>query len=168
MTPDAFCVLIDRAVLSTTRTTAVDAGFRHEVGGVLIGLQRHPHLHVCEASMPQPADRASPSRFRRSPLGHQAFAAAAWRRSGGHMTYLGEWHSHPQDKPLPSSIDRGSWARTRRLHQRPLVFLIVGRTDIWLTVQSAHGLAEPWTLVDEDETGCLFAPRRMKSSRVGR
>lgn len=83
------------------------------------------------------------------------------------MTYLGEWHSHPQDRPHPSAIDRGSWARTRRLHNRPLVFLIVGRTDVWLSVQPAGGPAEPWTLIDQDETGCLFAPHGMKSANIG-
>lgn len=160
-------MLIDRSVVTTVRSAAENAGFRHEVGGVLLGLQRQPHLHVCEASTPKRADRASPTRFWRSPVGHQAFADAAWRRSGGHVTYLGEWHSHSQDNPLPSAIDRGSWAKTRHLHRRPLVFLIVGRAELWLSVEPAAGAAEAWTLVDQDEAGCLFAPRGMKAARIG-
>lgn len=68
---------------------------------------------------------------------------------------------------MPSSIDRGSWARTRRLHRRPLVFLIVGREALWVSVEPASGPAEPWTLVDQDEAGCLFALRGLKSARIG-
>lgn len=161
------CLLIDRSVLETLRTTAETARFRHEVGGVLIGFQRPPHLHICGASTPQAQDRASPVRFHRSPEGHQAFADAAWRRSGGHVTYLGEWHSHPQDRPLPSPIDRHSWTQTRRLQDRPLVFLIVGREDLWVSVQPASGRAEPWTLIEQDETACLYARHGLKS-RIAR
>lgn len=157
------CVLIDRTVLTTLQATAEDARFRHEVGGVLIGFQRPPHLHICGASTPQARDRASPLHFHRSPEGHQDFAEAAWRRSGGHITYLGEWHSHPQDRPVPSSIDRGSWARTRHLQGRPLVFLIVGHEDLWLSVQPSSGRAKPWTLVEEDDTACLYARHGLKS-----
>lgn len=157
------CVLIDRTVLRTVQTTAQDAGFRHEVGGVLIGFQRPPHLHICGASAPYAGDRASPVCFHRSPEGHQAFAESVWRRSGGHITYLGEWHSHPQDRPAPSSIDRGSWVRTRRLQGRPLVFLIVGREDLWLSVQPASGRAERWKLIEQDETACLYARHGLKS-----
>ena len=30
-----------------------------------------------------------------------------WHESNGIENYLGEWHSHPENRPTPSHIDRG-------------------------------------------------------------
>ena len=49
------------------------------------------------------------------------------------MNYLGEWHTHPEDVPSPSSHDRRDWLRTldtAQFEQSFLFFIIVGRTSI--------------------------------------
>lgn len=153
-------VLVDQRVLAKVREIADRSSYRHEVGGILIGCRRGSYLHVVDASSPQPRDRASPVRFWRSPIGHQAFAAAAWRRSKGHVGYLGEWHSHAEDHPSPSTIDRGSWSKTYRLHQRPLVNLIVGQKTIWISVQTSSAPAAALMVVEADADGQLFAVSR--------
>lgn len=149
-------VLLDRMVIARIRDTAAATQFRHEVGGVLVGSRRGPHFHIRDASLPQTSDRASPVRFWRRPDGHQEFVDSAWHKSKGHVIYLGEWHSHPEAVPTPSTIDRSSWASTVRTHGRPMVFVIVGTSGLWLTVEPSQSPSQAWLIADEDRDGILF------------
>jgi integrative and conjugative element protein (TIGR02256 family) len=166
-------LLIDRTVLDHMRESARASGFRHEVGGVLLGSRRGPHLHISQATTPQAQDRSSWARFWRSPAGHQEIAQRAWKRSGGRIGYLGEWHSHPQRHPLPSSLDRSSWSSTTATHGVPLAFVIVGIESVWASIEPGKG--RRWGIVQDDEAGVLFAdelfgsvrPRTEAASRTG-
>jgi len=43
----------------------------------------------------------------------------------------GEWHSHPEDEPQPSTLDLGNWQQIGSkavLEQDFMLFLITGRT----------------------------------------
>jgi integrative and conjugative element protein (TIGR02256 family) len=162
MTRPPVGLLVDRSVLDITGAKARAEGFNREVGGVLIGYRRGSYLHVSGASVPQVRDHSSRFRFHRLPDGHQAFVDAAWRRSKGHEAYLGEWHSHPENLPTPSGVDRASWATTLARHGRPLVFLIVGRTGLWLSVAPVRGPLTSWRQIEEDADGGLFAPATFK------
>jgi integrative and conjugative element protein (TIGR02256 family) len=52
----------------------------------------------------------------------------AWRQSGGTCTYLGEWHTHPEQHPTPSGIDWQNWQRKLLVDRftEPIFFVIVG------------------------------------------
>jgi integrative and conjugative element protein (TIGR02256 family) len=68
---------------------------------------------------------------RRDP-GHQRAAATAWRASGRTVNFVGEWHTHPEDRPRPSNIDRNTWAEQMRKRQHDaLIFLIAGRATFY-------------------------------------
>ncbi len=62
--------------------------------------------------------------------GHQKISDTGWKESGGIITYLGEWHTHPVKTPSPSSTDRYEWSKLCAFYSDPLVFLIVG-TERW-------------------------------------
>jgi integrative and conjugative element protein (TIGR02256 family) len=106
-----------------------------EAGGVLIG--RHI-LHTSDVvvdtvTTPLKGDRGTRTRFHRHAKGHQEILDRAWAESGGTSVYLGEWHTHPEPTPTPSSIDLGDWARRLRSDtvEAPfLLFVIVGQHDI--------------------------------------
>jgi integrative and conjugative element protein (TIGR02256 family) len=57
--------------------------------------------------------------------------------------YLGEWHTHPEADPTPSSIDRADWklrlARDR-IDADFVFFLIVGLEEVavWEGSRSSH------------------------------
>jgi integrative and conjugative element protein (TIGR02256 family) len=157
-------VLIDRAVLVRIRRIAERSGFRHEVGGVLLGSYRGGHLHVTDATAPQGADRWSRTRFWRSPQGHQEIAQAAWTRSGGLITHVGEWHSHPETWPSPSLIDRSSWLKSRREQSRALTFAIVGRRDVCVCAIADAGGVRRLQRIDDDGAGSLYGEAPLKLS----
>ena len=102
-----------------------------EAGGILIGSYRDRHVDTGNCTIPLPGDFCKTSLFDRRDVGHQAAALAAWWRSEGTDTFVGEWHTHPVDEPAPSALDLRTWRGIMRRTSAPLVFLIAGRRTIW-------------------------------------
>lgn len=108
-----------------------------EAGGILLGrhLLDSSAIIVDAITTPMPGDRQARTHFYRDHPQHQKVIDAAWHESKGTCTYLGEWHTHPEANPKPSSVDYRDWRR--RLHQdmytEPLFFIIVGTacTLVW-------------------------------------
>lgn len=107
----------------------------YEAGGVLIGEMRVRGLTVTSATDPQPTDKRSRFRFSRREFGHQQLVDAAWSESGGTQSYLGEWHSHPEQYPNPSLVDRAGWAARSICANRSLVVVIVGQSELYVGIQ---------------------------------
>ncbi len=117
----------------------VQLGDLPESGGVLLGTVHECGLLVTLATTPTRLDRQLRNLFERLPFGHRAVAKRQWRQSAGTTRYIGEWHTHPQDIPVPSGIDLDEWRKLakNRADKRPLLAVIVGRQD--LHVELAHG-----------------------------
>ena len=116
-----------------------------EAGGILIGQYRGPHVELVGCTLPLRGDVRTRFGFERGDAGHAARAKEAWERSGRVQTFVGEWHTHPEDHPMPSHVDLRTWDRLRvRLRDDPLVFMIFGRVGIWCGL----GLREDLTSLD--------------------
>ena len=96
-----------------------------EQGGILLGAYRKEGLEVVGLTEAAPADERTLTRFVRQDPAHQAAATAAWKESGGQLTMVGEWHTHPFGEPEPSPTDRGTWGIAVRRSRFPLLFVIV-------------------------------------------
>jgi integrative and conjugative element protein (TIGR02256 family) len=103
-----------------------------EAGGVLLGrhLRDGSAIVVDTVTVPMAGDRGARTRFHRAQRRHQAAIDAAWAASEGTCTYLGEWHTHPEPVPTPSSVDWADWHRRllQDSYTEPLFFIIVGIT----------------------------------------
>lgn len=134
-------------------------GGRKERGGILLGLRRGPHLHVNEATLPMRWDRGTMFSFRRSSAGHRTVALKRWKQSSQTVDWLGEWHSHPERLPSPSSIDLRSWRDITRHRGAPMVFLIIGYEGVWLGL-SLPGRAAPIRYIEAERSaaGRAFLP----------
>lgn len=115
----------------------------NEAGGLLLGTVHGANMLVGEATTPTEADQRSRFHFSRKATGHRALAQARWRASNGLIRYLGEWHTHPQDDPEPSYLDRKEWARlsAQRKDKRPFLAVIVGRKALHVELIFATGLS---------------------------
>ena len=109
-----------------------------EAGGILLGrlILDSEDVVIDEATKPAPEDRRSRFYFWRSNEPALRRVAEAWKTSGGTQVYLGDWHTHPEDVPQPSCVDRQNWERLlnkSRYEQDFLLFVIVGRkeTCVW-------------------------------------
>ncbi|WP_181884415.1 Mov34/MPN/PAD-1 family protein [Neobacillus piezotolerans] len=119
-----------------------------EAGGILIGriLEEDNNIIIDDVSEPMSTDKRSRIRFSRKPDGHQEYMNEAYEREKGCCFYLGEWHTHPQRMPVPSSIDRKDWKRLLKLgfESGCLLFVIVGIDElkVW------YGYGEAATVVE--------------------
>lgn len=111
-----------------------------EAGGVLIGEKRERGVTVTDATAPQPTDKGSRFRFNRREIGHQQLVDAAWNESGRSKSYLGEWHSHPEQHPNPSFVDRAGWAARSIGTNGPIVVVIVGQSQLYVGMQEGTRL----------------------------
>lgn len=100
-----------------------------ETGGILIGKYCEDHcIAVIEEATPVPPDSTrNGSSFVRGTSGLRSRLREAWQRGS---YYLGEWHSHPKSKPLPSDTDKAtlaSIASNPNMHcTNPVLFIIGG------------------------------------------
>lgn len=113
-----------------------------EAGGILLGTVHGQGMLISEATTPTRVDRQWRSFFERMPFGHRAVARRSWRASGGTVRYLGEWHTHPEDSPHPSSTDLMEWRAlaTKRTDRRPILTVIVGRKGLHVELMAASGV----------------------------
>lgn len=102
-----------------------------EAGGILIGSYRGVHIQIVECTTPLFRDRRSRMLFDRHDEGHQHTALERWRASGKTLTFVGEWHTHPEAHPLPSSIDRQTWRRIAKKNRAGSTFFLIRGYDSW-------------------------------------
>lgn len=105
-----------------------------EAGGILIGriLEEDNNIIIDDVSEPMVTDNRKRTRFSRNVNGHQEYMDEAFKREKGSCFYLGEWHTHPQRIPVPSSVDRKDWKRLLNIEFESgyLFFIIVGIDDL--------------------------------------
>jgi len=112
--------------------------FRIESGGIIIGILNPANNQIVITDVTEPCikDKRSPFSYIRSSHGHQEIMDRLWEESNQRKTYLGEWHTHCQESPIPSKTDIKNWTEiSRRSHNSSdLFFIIVGtRTiKIWI------------------------------------
>ena len=139
---DRALVLVEaevREVVSRFRQTSPAA---REAGGILIGYRRRSHLHIVEATFPFERDRRSRFTFHREDSRHSQIASSRWAASNRRADYLGEWHTHPEERATPSNIDVTEWRLILARASGPMLFWIAGiRTD-WIGVGRGEVLKE--------------------------
>ncbi len=139
----------DRRVLVNFDERVLDVFRQHiqhletdaEAGGLLLGEVRGGYLNLVDATFPTSDDLRARHSFERLPQGHAEVAQKMWSESRGTIRYLGEWHSHPQDIPIPSEVDQSEWMRlaSKRKDRRPLLAVIVGRAGLHVELVPSKG-----------------------------
>jgi integrative and conjugative element protein (TIGR02256 family) len=115
-----------------------------EAGGVLLGrhLLESPDVVVDEVTVPQQSDRRSRFSFFRSRM-HEELARRRWMEQKNTLAHLGLWHTHPEEDPVPSSVDRNDWRHavaSDTFEGDRLFFPIVGtsRIRVWCLSRRGH------------------------------
>ena len=135
------CLLIQDAVIDVFAKYAQVSPSAPESGGILLGHVRTPHLEILEASEPTFWDKRLRYFFDRGSRGHREMAERRWRDSDGLVRYVGEWHTHPEDYPTPSYVDRAGWIElaNKRQDQRPVLAIVVGRKALHVELVNRDG-----------------------------
>lgn len=103
----------------------------NEAGGVLLGryIIDSNDIVVDDITTPMPNDVRKRCFYLKQKKYHQAVVTEKWIKSNGTCNYLGEWHTHPEAVPNPSSIDTGEWKRllkSTKFDGEFLYFIIAG------------------------------------------
>lgn len=105
-----------------------------EAGGVLLGRHIADSLDIVvdDVTVPMRGDRRERFLFLRAQTPHQRVIDRAWRDSGGTCVYLGEWHTHPEPVPTPSTVDRNNWRRKLKQDRFDgfVFFVILGTREV--------------------------------------
>lgn len=132
----SWCFVLDRALVEYV------GSLRHkrlpvETGGVLIGYfdVSHRHVYVVDA-LPAPDDsHERRDAFVRGFAGLRDEIRAIEARTGGQVSYVGEWHSHPDGAGVGVSDDDSELLRQIAQEVRtdgwPGVMMIVGSDDLF-------------------------------------
>lgn len=122
----------------------------YESGGLLLGSVHGVHMLIEQATVPTTWDKRFRHLFERMPFGHKAIALSRWTASQGTIRYLGEWHTHPENYPHPSCLDRLEWHRlsAKRLDKRPMLAVIVGLKALHVELVPSTGRSSVLTNVE--------------------
>ena len=136
-------VLSDEAV-TTFQKYAQDSPEKFEAGGILLGKRRLNHFEVLQVTEPKKFDVRSRYHWIRSEKTHVEIAKKHWVESKGQITYIGEWHTHPEKVPNPSTIDLDEWKilANKCPHSGGMGMVIVGIQDLWCGIAQKDSLSK--------------------------
>lgn len=110
-----------------------------ETGGILLGHHSLATVTVHHAGTPGPAAVRTPTYFLRDWAHAQALADQAFAADGS--AWVGEWHTHPTSRPIPSTRDAATYQQL--LEDPELGFHRV--IAVILTRRDAHWVGAAWT-----------------------
>ena len=102
---------------------------QHESGGVLLGQVKKNCIYITRISFPSSNDKSSRYSFWRNKKNAQSIIDYEFYNSGGTVIYIGEWHTHPENHPSPSSIDINmikTQFKKNKINETFLIMIIVG------------------------------------------
>lgn len=136
--PKGGVLKLDDDALATLRRYRQVRSSATEAGGVLLGrvLLGGMNIVVDRVTTPARRDGRTRTQFLRTQRAHQRQIDRAWEESDGSCLYLGEWHTHPENDPQPSQVDKFDWRRRLKEDQVDLSavwFVIIGidRIRVW-------------------------------------
>lgn len=96
-----------------------------EAGGMILGSIRGNYLDITHITEPTINDFQDRFKFIRRDCRHHQIALEAWSISNQKVGYLGEWHTHPEQSPKPSSIDLAGWRKIVLDGHSPYCFFVI-------------------------------------------
>lgn len=94
-----------------------------------------------QITIPQFSDTQERCFFRREKEPHQTMIDTYWKQTKGTGHYLGEWHTHPENYPQPSTTDFRNWKElldTASYYGASLIYIIIGIKEIVVYQGTEH------------------------------
>jgi integrative and conjugative element protein (TIGR02256 family) len=129
-------IVVEQNVIDLFNTFR-QTGKKPESGGILLGEIYDSEVRIKKASVPTSFDSSSRYMFNRNKKSAQLITDYEFKNSGGTIIYIGEWHTHPENIPTPSSTDIKmitTQFRKNKINETFLLMIIVGLKDVYLGV----------------------------------
>ena len=128
---------ISRKVLDIFNSFVQDTKSKNESGGLLLGQVVDRNIYITKVSVPNAFDKAGRCKFIRNKKAAQIIIDHEFINSGNKTIYLGEWHTHPENRPSPSGIDlkmlKGQF-KNNRINEEYLLLIIRGIKDLYVAM----------------------------------
>lgn len=112
--------------------------FQNESGGIVLGFVcGNYNIYISKVSLPNCFDKASRYNFERDRHVAQIIVNFEFHNSNGEIIYLGEWHTHPEQNPLPSPVDIKmikNQYKENKINEDFLILLIQGTKSMYIGV----------------------------------
>ena len=137
-------IKISEEVFEKMKSFIQDENHKPEAGGILIGHYLEDNNYsITDVSSPSELDKSSRFNFIRSKKNAQKIINKIFKDSKGKKIYLGEWHTHPEDYPTPSGLDKNSILEQIRgniLNSETIFMLIIGRKGLYISYVEKTGI----------------------------
>ena len=114
-------------------------------GGILLGQIRKNEIYILKVTEPSRWDIRHLFGFVRKKKQAQRAIDVEFEKSEGRTIYLGEWHSHPEAAPTPSSTDIGMIKQQfskNEINEDFLLMLIVGYNQDFCAIYDGKKLLQ--------------------------
>jgi integrative and conjugative element protein (TIGR02256 family) len=118
-------------------------GNKNERGGIILGEVSKNKIIIKKASIPTQFDKSFRFKFIRHKKSAQIFTDFEFYNSRGRVIYIGEWHTHPENYPSPSSTDINmikTQFRKNKINETFLLMIIVGLKGYYLGYYDGENL----------------------------
>lgn len=130
-------------ILHKRMVKALAKAGRREIGGVLMAEQIEPGTFVV-VDFSIDSVTGSAAHFVRSVDHHAKVLKEFYEKTGDdyrRFNYLGEWHSHPNHLPLPSSVDISSMEQLIHSERNiPFAMLLIVKREWWRRIECSASL----------------------------
>jgi integrative and conjugative element protein (TIGR02256 family) len=113
----------------------------NESGGILLGQVKCNNVYILKAATPNKFDKSSRYTFECNKDAAQILIDFEFVNSEHKTIYLGEWHTHPEDFPNPSGIDKGMIKNQyfkNKLNESFLILIIQGLKELYVALYNGN------------------------------
>ncbi len=140
---DKYRIVIHREALTVLGHFTQREKDQPEAGGIILGKIISDQINILKLSPPTELDKFDRTNFERHRLSAQIVIDYEYINSYKEMTYLGEWHTHPENHPTPSNSDRNMIIKQfskNSIHTDFLILLIKGLKSLYVGICTTKGL----------------------------
>ena len=130
-----FNIFFSKKVIQDIERYKQDTKEKNESGGILLGQVLNHDVFILKHSDPCKYDKSTRYSFERDKKNAQKIIDFEFLDSNGKTIYLGEWHTHPENKPTPSSQDMSmikEQFKKNKLNEKFLLLFILGIKEFYI------------------------------------
>ncbi len=132
-----FRVHVTQSVLNILNQYRQTNKKQHESGGILLGQVCANNVYITKVSIPNEFDKSSRYSFVCDSKAAQVIINHEFINSNRKTIYIGEWHTHPENDPKPSIVDKKmikSQFHNNKLSEPFLILLILGIKSQYVSI----------------------------------
>lgn len=147
-------IIIARTVLNLIERFKQRNKKDNEAGGILLGQVTDNEVYILKITTPNKFDRASRYSFDCNKDAAQVIINYEFLNSSQKTIYIGEWHTHSENFPSPSGVDKNMINNQyfkNKINEPFLILIIQGIKGLYVAIYDGKKLEEAILKIIENE-----------------